>query len=139
MPIDQAEKSRTGIMIEVNPNNKAQIRNLARLRTLITSPNPSIKPPLAAVESIETSRGIDGVRGIVKSLAPSIKPPLAALGSFGMAGVLPEPASTWELKERSEPSTGPLRTRPPRGCEWSSLAESELFGEVDVEQGSRSS
>jgi hypothetical protein len=42
------------------PASKAQVENLARLRTLITSSNPSIKPPLAA------------------------------LGSFGMAGVLPE-------------------------------------------------
>jgi len=32
--------------------SKAQLSNLARLRTLITSSNPSIKPPLAALGSI---------------------------------------------------------------------------------------
>jgi hypothetical protein len=68
--------------------SEAQIKNLTRLRTLITLSNPSIEPPLAAVESITTSQGIGGVGGIVKWTKPSIEPPLAALGSIGMAGVL---------------------------------------------------
>ena len=38
--------------------SEAQIKSLARLRTLITSSNPSIKPPLAALGSI----GMAGVR-----------------------------------------------------------------------------
>jgi hypothetical protein len=69
--------------------SEAQLKNLARLRTLITSSNPSIKPPLASVESLETSRGIEGVRGMLESPKPSIKPPTAALESSAMAGVLP--------------------------------------------------
>jgi hypothetical protein len=64
--------------------SKAHLKSLARLRTLITWSKPSIKPPLATVESFGTSGGIGGVGGIVKSLTPSIKPPLAALGSIGM-------------------------------------------------------
>lgn len=65
--------------------SKAQVENLARLRTLITSSNPSIKPPLATVESIETSQGIGGVGGIANLPKTPIKPPLAALGSIGMS------------------------------------------------------
>jgi len=64
--------------------SKAQVENLARLRTLITSSNPSLKPPLATVESIETSQGIGGVGGIANLSKTPIKPPLAALGSIGM-------------------------------------------------------
>jgi len=40
--------------------SEAQLRNLTGVRTLITSPNPSIEPPLATVESIESSQGIGG-------------------------------------------------------------------------------
>ena len=69
--------------------SEAQVKNLARQRTLITSSNPSIKPPLASVESIGTSRGIEGPGGIGKSSKPPIQPPLAALESIGIAGVLP--------------------------------------------------
>jgi len=70
--------------------SQAQLKNLARLRTLITSSNPSIKPPVASVESLETSRGIEGVGGLVESPKPSIKPPIAALESSAIAGVLPK-------------------------------------------------
>jgi len=71
-------------------SSEAQIRNLTRGRTLITSSNPSTEPTLASVESIETSPGIGGVGGIAKWTKSSIEDTLAVLGSIGMAGVLQE-------------------------------------------------
>ena len=71
-------------------SSEAQIKNLTGVRTLITLLNPSIEPPLAAVESIETSRGIPWVGATVKPSTFSIKPLLAALGSIGLAGGLQE-------------------------------------------------
>jgi hypothetical protein len=93
---DPADSAQARLAIDVIGARKkrqateAQLKNLARLRTLITSSNPSIKPPLASVESLETSRGIEGVGGLVESPKPSIKPPIAALESAAMAGVLPK-------------------------------------------------
>jgi hypothetical protein len=66
--------------------SQAQIKNLARLRTLITSENPPVKPPLAALESIATNQGMGRAGGIVRLPSPPIKPLLASLESIGMAG-----------------------------------------------------
>jgi hypothetical protein len=70
--------------------SEAQIQNLVRSATHITSSNPPRKPPLATVESIVTPGGIGEVGGILKWTKTSIEPPLAALGSIVMAEVLPE-------------------------------------------------
>jgi hypothetical protein len=69
--------------------SQAQLKNLSR-GTLITSSNPPIKPPSLSLESLKTSRGIEGVGGMVESSKPPIDPPTATLESSAMAGVLPK-------------------------------------------------
>ena len=88
---DPADSAQARLAIEVigarkkRQASEAQLKNLARLRTVNTSSNSSIKPPLTPVESLETSRGLEGVGGMVESPKPPIELGIAALESSAIS------------------------------------------------------